>query len=767
MQYLTFSEVFRCLYDNADHSINPCRESAKCSQSEFFNALFYQYTSRCEQIYDNSHVGKFSRNERALPDAFTKAYAGNIDSLYNDVETYIIPWLTDYYDTADKLYQLIKSDTYFSSDTISEICKTYPCESKQDSIEFIARAVYNTLSRPVSPAEPPAKRSNDSFIVEYDLNVSYAPPPVCKYFCGRDDEFKRFNELIEREHHVFVTGLAGIGKSEFAKAYAKHYGVKYKHVLYFSYNGSLLNMISELPICYDTDTNTFSKNNKLLRSLGQSTLIIIDDFNVPETKLSSIPEFDAIKKYRCDIIFTSRCRYDHHPSFELGELSDDILFQLVEKLFPESDDYRDMIKEMIGLVDRHTYSVEIIARLMAINCLEPSELIEKLRECSINPDINDEVETNKDSNVHSRTYYSHIHFLFSLFELSESMQYILRCASYIPSDGIKVRQFKEICALKDLNDEIYLEKTGFIKRSERQVLSVHPMIKEITRIDLKPSAKNCANLIEHLTQIFTESTITIPNHDTLFDYTLNLCKTIIIDDIDNYFIMAEQALGAMNKYNYSKGFRSLFSNFEEFLDTLPNLPDDRKAVLYLYKSIFEMDYNKSKAKALTYAEQAVELSRNGIPHLQANMLSNLSNVYTELGRMGDAKKYNDMAISMIESTNEVSIDLLTMYQNRAFHNIISGRSYETIKDLLFCADVFENFHLDTTIEYADIATLLAKAYSSIGNFPETDKYVKLALNIYRKKLHGNEFEEYKTSLINALVYAEQVAIAKGHSSHKS
>ena len=43
------------------------------------------------------------------------------------------------------------------------------------------------------------------------------------YEIGRDKELEELYTMLEENRHVFLCGIAGIGKSELAKAYAKQY----------------------------------------------------------------------------------------------------------------------------------------------------------------------------------------------------------------------------------------------------------------------------------------------------------------------------------------------------------------------------------------------------------------------------------------------------------------------------------------------------------------------------------------------------------------
>lgn len=48
-------------------------------------------------------------------------------------------------------------------------------------------------------------------------------PKPCRHFLGREEELEELHTMFEQNRHIFLYGIAGIGKSEFAKAYAKKY----------------------------------------------------------------------------------------------------------------------------------------------------------------------------------------------------------------------------------------------------------------------------------------------------------------------------------------------------------------------------------------------------------------------------------------------------------------------------------------------------------------------------------------------------------------
>ena len=100
--------------------------------------------------------------------------------------------------------------------------------------------------------------------------------------------------------------LAGIGKSELAKAYAKRYIKHYTNILYVEYTGNLHQDITDMDFIDDlpesTEQERFQRHNRFLRSLKSDTLLIIDNFNVTATQDSFL---SVVLKYRCQILFTT------------------------------------------------------------------------------------------------------------------------------------------------------------------------------------------------------------------------------------------------------------------------------------------------------------------------------------------------------------------------------------------------------------------------------------------------------------------------------
>ena len=135
-------------------------------------------------------------------------------------------------------------------------------------------------------------------VLDYIMD-SEVPKP-CRHFIGRDKELEELYTMLEENRHVFLCGIAGIGKSELAKAYAKRYIKQYTNILYVEYTGNLHQDITDMDFIDDppeiSEQERFQRHNRFLRSLKSDTLLIIDNFNVTATQDSFL---SVVLKYRC------------------------------------------------------------------------------------------------------------------------------------------------------------------------------------------------------------------------------------------------------------------------------------------------------------------------------------------------------------------------------------------------------------------------------------------------------------------------------------
>ena len=207
-------------------------------------------------------------------------------------------------------------------------------------------------------------------------------PKPCRHFLGREEELDELHTLFEENRHIFLYGIAGIGKSELAKAYAKQYRKQYTNILYMEYTGNLYQDIVDMDFIDDppeiSEQERFQRHNRFLRSLKSDTLLIIDNFNVTSTQDSCL---SVVLKYRCRVLFTTRSQLSEYCSFQLKELKDiPTLFQLTSVFYSEAEENRAIVEKIIETVHYHTFAVELAAKLLENGILTPEQLLIKLQE---------------------------------------------------------------------------------------------------------------------------------------------------------------------------------------------------------------------------------------------------------------------------------------------------------------------------------------------------------------------------------------------------
>ena len=128
--------------------------------------------------------------------------------------------------------------------------------------------------------------SSSVFIGDIIMNCNIPKP--CIYFCGRNIETKNLYKSFFDNSKVFIRGIAGIGKSEFAKYYAEIHKKDYINIIYLMYSGNLKNDITNIRFIDDEQSDSreklFNKHFQLLQSLESDSLLIIDNFDTASDK---------------------------------------------------------------------------------------------------------------------------------------------------------------------------------------------------------------------------------------------------------------------------------------------------------------------------------------------------------------------------------------------------------------------------------------------------------------------------------------------------
>jgi len=497
-----FSSISTCLK-------NHISESNQMSQPDFLYELFEDFMddpANQDFSMDNGLVCRWLTGQAKISPKISAYYSkpSNQKKLAETIHQNLLPLMSDCNMAMQDIYTLFIQDDTISDAKKKNLASLYKPASSR--LLFLAKLISFGMERQFIKRDTKNQKllaggALSPIVLDYIMD-SEVPKP-CRHFIGRDKELEELYTMLEENRHVFLCGIAGIGKSELAKAYAKHYKKHYTNILYVEYTGDLHQDITDMDFIDDppeiSEQERFQRHNRFLRSLKSDTLLIIDNFNVTATQDSFL---SVVLKYRCQILFTTRSNLNEYCTFQLKEIKDiNILFQLTSAFYSEADKYSSTVEKIIETVHYHTFAVELAAKLLENGISTPGQLLAKLQEERASLDNEDKIKIIKDGQSSKATYYSHIHTLFSLYALSRKQQDIMCNLCFLPYTGISARIFAKWLELPTLNEINDLIETGFVQTTTRHTISLHPMIKEIALSETKPSVSSCHILLDSLQKI--------------------------------------------------------------------------------------------------------------------------------------------------------------------------------------------------------------------------------------------------------------------------
>ncbi len=643
-------------------------EGKSVNQIKFVSGMFAHFLESNEDFeLDNGQICRWLKGASAVSPKIAAFYLQrtNKEYLSVNIEDNILPLIYDLNKFAEELYNLTIMDISISEKKRAELTVGYPPEEDADIADLAANVVVFTLERKFEKRDKKALSTSGISPVITDLAYIESVPKPCKYFCGRDTELAELHNLLQTKGKVFISGIAGIGKSELAKAYAYYHRKEYSSTLFLSYGGSLFNLIADMDFVEDhpeDDAQTrFRKHNRILRTMKENSLIIIDNFN---TTASDEVLLDVILKYTCRVIFTTRSRFELGTTLELGEIeSVDTLVDLSGKFYLNALEQSENIEKIIDVIHHHTLSVELSARLLQKGLSEPAELFNKLTGNSVNPHLTDKIRITKDGLNLKDTYFNHLHKLFSLYLLDDEMQTIMRCLTFAPTSGIRSRMFAKWLQLDNLNGINDLIELGFIQEREFDVIALLPIVRDICFEDLKPDYSNCSDLINSIHEICLRHGEDILYANTLFAIVENIIKNIVADNIPTHLLFMQDCFAYMEKYRYESGMRLIASELKKFKEYFT---DKDLAILYYAQSACAGLLDKDYPKAVELCKKAVNACvPEENPVLAANLYMNLGVMYEGNRQLDLAEENMKTAIGMLSSTNLYVNDVITMTRHYA------------------------------------------------------------------------------------------------------
>nr|WP_330362130.1 NB-ARC domain-containing protein [[Ruminococcus] lactaris] len=719
---------------------NHISESNQMSQPDFLYELFEDFMNdpaNEDFSMDNGLVCRWLTGQAKISPKISSYYSksGNQKKLAETIHQNLLPLIPDCNMAMQDIYTLFMQDDTISDAKKKNLASLYKPASSR--LLFLAKLISFGMERQFVKRDTRNQKliaggALSPIVLDYIMD-SEVPKP-CRHFLGRDKELEELHAMLEENLHVFLYGIAGIGKSELAKAYAKQYKKHYTNILYVEYTGDLHQDITDMDFIDDppeiSEQKRFQRHNRFLRSLKSDTLLIMDNFNVTATQDIFL---SVVLKYRCQILFTTRSNLNEYCTFQLKEINDiNTLFQLTSIFYSDADKHRSTVEKIIETVHYHTFAVELAAKLLENGISTPNQLLAKLQEERASLDNEDKIRIIKDGQSSKATYYSHIHTLFSLYALSQKQQDIMCNLCFLPSTGISARIFAKWLELPTLNEINDLIETGFVQTTTRHTISLHPMIQEIALSETKPSVNICHILLDSLQKICLMHGIEVDYYKKLFQTIGNIIELIEKDDMPKYLLFLENVFPYMDNYNYQKGMREIIQELKNLLKHKDIGTDSDRALLLDFQATLEI----KPEKAIKLEKDAIALIKEITEenaHLASNLHSNLGGLYRMNGYPDLAREHMEKGLFLLEQYNLLyTHDGIPQFTNYAMFLAEQQAPEKGISVLQKLSKGIKEYNSDCCLDYATVQESLATIYLMTANLPKAKTHFKRACKIYEK-----------------------------------
>ena len=631
---ITFSNVIGVLLENKKKTY----AQYQMIEDIFYDCLYNMDLFEKEDFEKNVTYSRWCTGERLIPKEILSFYDNcGFDGIQNNIHEDVIPNLINVTATRKLLLKLVAD----SVDVIGTE-KADEFAGITDDAELITALIRYAILN---------DHDSKHTLLSPDLSdnlLSNRLPSANRCFIGRKEELKAVAKALQEHNLVFITGTAGMGKSELAKTYAKKNEKKYTNIIHLFYDGDLKKCIDHMEFSDDTadmsEEMLFDKHMRILKKLHSDSLIIIDNFNVLPKEDAFFKEFI---KLNCKILVTSRCNISQYKTVKISEMDADTeLVELFYKHCTSAKNSEDVVKDIIQTVGCHTLTVCLSALSLTASSMEPEEMLAELRSCGLNIASGEDVELYKDSVFTDGLMIEHLRRLLQLGKLSNHQLDILRNLSLLPVAGILKNSFKNWMRLDNIADVNHLIKYGFINEdTDNKKISLHPLLQEVIAIETIPTVTACRTLLNSLHLVCLAHGLELRRPENIIAALISVSERIIIDDGAYFLLFLQDMFPYLDKYLVSDYLPKLTDRISYLMEEYKlDSPCDR-ALLLDYKAecfLLKKDYGnavKKREKAINIMEKLhTKDSDTRTANLLSNLYNNLSNTYLLMKRENEAAK---------------------------------------------------------------------------------------------------------------------------------
>ena len=524
----------------------------------------------------------------------------------------------------------------------------YPADLLRQWKADAENAASNRLGKPISTVQNPLR-----------FPLKAPAIPLEEFVPGsRDTELAALRTSLEQEKTVYLWGFGGMGKTETAIRLAHDLAPADK-IFLMHYQNSMRETILKLNFegykLYATEaTNTpetyaeadLRQRMKMLKDGYRDAILIVDNFDVEGKsfdELTSEPACRELLSGGFRLIFTTRSPLPR-PDWEIKAMTREYQLKLMRNHTPNICATDAELEALIDAVDGHTLTLSLMAKTLQSSLrVTPKSMLEALKSNRLEELRSREVISNKDRDLTQRRIENHLATLFDLSNLGVDAKTVLACATLLPDGGMEPTLFLD--CLQDTQQDALeaLMDNNWLTRKEG-LLSIHPVMRQVCRMALKPDETVCGAFLEELWKQYDEKSYDARKFKQMGD-----CFALASDTLNSRNPWYPNHAGRLYSY---VGLNDLgLACFQKAVDLVETHDPDNGAMLGTVWNDVSYSYNElgNHSRALELDQSALDIRKKSLPPDHPDLAQsylNVGNAYSALGNHDKALELCQTALDI-------------------------------------------------------------------------------------------------------------------------
>ena len=707
-------------------------------------SLFSAYLKNVNKVvFANQESSKFSTRVRIPPADFVDYYFIKNDGtlLLNDIG-YIVTLILDKEHLHNILFKLLLKDELLSVAYRKRLVKQKMPEYTSDDelSDLIYECVRISLERPYFKGKGEKEYAVKTYFdpdSPLEKNIMFPEDNIikpCKTFCCRKEALKEIHSILNDKTKLVLTGVAGVGKSELARAYIKKYKSNYANIGYYQYDGSLCSIISgmnsAITSLLDLDDKMIYKTNlETLTAFDKDTLIVIDNFYKGFDEEECLNDLLNLK---CTVLITSRRKIPDAPCIELyGLINPPHCLEFFRQYYSYEKNDAAKIIGISHIVNFNPFFMQLCAALLQKNLYSPHDLLDILGKGDLSK-ITERISIRKDNRTVTNSFYQHTSDLLRLKDLPEQHKNALRMLISITNRYAKKDIAIKLLELDDKNIIEDLIDDGLLLESKDGSILMPIIVSCVVLADLKPDEENCRILIQNITSIISDERLS-EKYGDISDFVIEFGNFNIIQPKEKAFYFIHDCFKYVKKHRKATDMAAIEFN-EVFL--CDRSDPKQLAVFNADGAAFALE-KELYDKALQFQKSAVNLIKDtDATLLKAEIFSDYGD-YLDMSGIGEnvqpALEYMKQGI---EYYDQLELDAGKMIEKcyvlcnyaSLLHNTLQDK--EALDTIYKAITILQGLDMCNTELYADCLYELGLSCIAIHNFTEASNVLYIAFSLY-------------------------------------